>query len=66
MMQIEQLQKEINRLSDVEFERLRRWFAEKDWERWDQQVETDIKSGKLAFLMDEAMMAKKQKTLQEL
>lgn len=65
-MQIEELQKEINRLSDVEFEQLRRWFAEKDWERWDQQLETDVKSGKLDFLVNEAMTAKKQETLQKL
>ena len=66
MMQIEQLQKEIDMLSDEEFLLLRRWFAEKDWERWDRQLETDIDSGKLDILLDEAKSAKKQDALQEL
>ncbi len=66
MTQVEQLQKEIDRLSDEEFMQLRRWFAEKDWERWDRQVEADVESGKLDFLLKEAAAAKKQKTLQEL
>ena len=66
MMEIEQLKTEIEMLSDKDFVRLRLWFAEKDWERWDQQLEADIAAGKLDFLVDEAMMAKKQKILKEL
>ncbi|MCP4420284.1 MAG: hypothetical protein GY805_27070 [Chloroflexi bacterium] len=66
MMQIEQLQREIDMLSNEEFVQLRQWFAEKDWERWNWQIETDAKSGKLDFLVDEAMTAKKQETLREL
>lgn len=66
MTQMEQLQQEIERLSDEEFLALRRWFAEKDWERWDQQVETDVQSGKLDFLLEEAQAAKQQNKLQEL
>ena len=66
MTQVEQLQKEIDRLSDEEFKQLRRWFAEKDWERWDRQIEADVESGKLDFLLKEAVAAKEQETLQEL
>jgi len=66
MMQIEQLKIEIETLADEDFIWLRRWFAEKDWERWDQQLEADSASGKLDFLVDEAMMAKQQESLQEL
>ncbi|MEZ4590810.1 MAG: hypothetical protein R3D55_06665 [Chloroflexota bacterium] len=66
MTQMEQLQQEIERLSDEEFLALRRWFAEKDWERWDQQLETDVQSGKLDFLLEEAQAAKQQNKLQEL
>lgn len=65
-MQIEQLKTEIEMLSDEEFEQLRRWFAEKDWQRWDQQLEADIAAGKLDFLLDEAKKAKQEGTLQEL
>lgn len=65
-MQIEQLQMEIETLSAEDFARLRRWFADKDWGIWDQQIEQDIAVGKLDFLIEEAMAAKRQGTLQEL
>jgi len=65
-MQIKQLQKEIEALSDEEYIRLRQWFAEKDWERWDGQLETDAESGKLDFLIEEARTAKKQEALKGL
>lgn len=58
MMQIEQLQKEIEALPQKEFIRLRNWFAEKDWEQWDKQIEADIAAGKLDFLLREARAAK--------
>ncbi len=57
-IQIEQLQREIEALPEEEFTQLRRWFAEKDWERWDQQLESDGPAGKLDFLIDEALTAK--------
>ncbi|GIK56544.1 MAG: hypothetical protein BroJett015_22070 [Chloroflexota bacterium] len=65
-MQIEQLQIEIETLSAEDFARLRRWFADKDWEHWDQQLEQDITAGKLDFLLEEALAAKRQGTLREL
>ena len=40
-MLVEQLQMEIEALPQAEFIRLRQWFAEKDWEHWDQQLEED-------------------------
>lgn len=64
-MQVEQLKAEITLLTDEDFARLRRWFADKDWERWDQQIEDDAASGKLDFLIDEAKTAKKQNLLRE-
>lgn len=63
---MEQLQQEIERLSDEDFVALRQWFAEKDWERWDQQLEADAKLGKLGFLLEEAQTAKQQNKLKEL
>lgn len=66
MMQVEQLQIEIESLPRKEFMRLWRWFMEKDWERWDQQLEVDIEAGKLDFLLEEAIAAKKQGKLRAL
>ena len=65
-MQIEQLQTEIEALSIEQFKQLRDWFAEKDWELWNQQLENDIKSGNLDFLLDEALEAKEQGQLGKL
>ena len=66
MIQIEQLQSEIEALPYKEFVRLREWFANKDWELWDKQIEADSDAGKLDFLFDEALEAKSNNTLQEL
>jgi hypothetical protein len=66
MLKVEQLQEEIEALSETDFARLRRWFAKKDWEQWDAQIESDSAAGKLDFLIAEASAAKAQGTLQEL
>jgi wyosine [tRNA(Phe)-imidazoG37] synthetase (radical SAM superfamily) len=58
MLKIEQLQLEIEALSEEDFRRLRRWFAEKDWEQWDEQLESDVAAGKLDFLLAEVSEAK--------
>jgi hypothetical protein len=65
-MKVEQLQTEIEALPEKDFLRLRRWFAEKDWERWDRQLESDVAAGKLDFLLDEVSAAKVQGKLREL
>lgn len=66
MTNVEQIQAEIEALSQEDFVRLREWFAEKDWLLWDKQLESDIADGKLDFLREEAMTAKSQKKLKDL
>lgn len=56
-MAIERLQAEIEALSDQEFAQLRDWFADRDWELWDRQLEADLAEGKLDFLIEEARRA---------
>jgi hypothetical protein len=58
MIKIEQLQMEIEALSEEDFGRLRGWFVEKDWDQWDRQLESDVAAGKLDVLLDEASAAK--------
>lgn len=60
MLQLEQIQTEIEALPESDFVRLRNWFAQKDWERWDRQIEADVAAGKLDFLRWEALEAKTQ------
>lgn len=66
MTQIEAIQAEIESLSSEDFARLRDWIAERDWQRWDQQIERDAAAGKLEFLREEARQAKQQGKLREL
>lgn len=66
MMLVEQLQVEIEALPQTEFERLRNWIAEKDWMRWDEQLVADVENGKLDFLLEEALAAKKHGKLRDL
>ena len=49
-----------------EFTELVRWLSEKDWERWDKEIEADSKAGKLDFLVREALDAKAKGTLKDL
>ncbi|PSO69678.1 MAG: hypothetical protein BRC40_14855 [Cyanobacteria bacterium QH_8_48_120] len=55
MSDLEQIEAAILSLSSSEFERLRLWFFELDYERWDEQIEQDIENGKLEALAQEAI-----------
>ncbi len=58
MSKVEEILSSIESLSREEFTRLREWFYERDWERWDRQIEGDSESGKLDFLVKEALAEK--------
>jgi hypothetical protein len=66
MTQFEAIQAEIESLSSEDFARLREWIAERDWQRWDKQIEQDASEGKLDFLKEEAQSAKQRGELREL
>ncbi|WP_448574103.1 hypothetical protein [Trichothermofontia sp.] len=66
MTKVEHIQAEIETLTQDEFIQLREWFAEQDWLRWDRQLEADVATGKLDFLIAEAMTAKAKGELQDL
>lgn len=55
MSNIEQIEAAILSLPSSEFEQLRLWFLDLDYERWDQQIEQDIEAGKLDALAQEAI-----------
>ncbi|MBN1290883.1 MAG: hypothetical protein JXB48_03510 [Candidatus Latescibacteria bacterium] len=54
MVQLSDIKKEIEELPQQEYNNLKRWFAEKEWEIWDKQIKEDSNSGKLDFLTKEA------------
>ena len=66
MSKVEEIESAIESLSEEEYARLRKWFSEKDWEKWDRQIEFDSESGKLDFLSREALDEKAKGNLKEL
>ena len=63
---IAEIQQAIVSLPKADYAQLRRWLSEYDWEEWDRQIEADSDDGKLDFLADQAMDAKRQGTLEDL
>ncbi len=66
MSSITEIQQAILSLPEAYYPQLRHWFNELDWEKWDQQIEEDSESGKLDFLIAEAVEGRKKGTLEEL
>jgi len=66
MSDVEEILSSIESLSKEDFARLREWFYERDWERWDKEIESQSNSGKLDFLVKEALYEKKEGKLEKL
>ena len=66
MLQIDRVKAEIETLSPNDFARLREWIIERDWKRWDDQIENDAQAGKLDFLREEALASKSKGKLSDL
>lgn len=66
MSKVEKIEAVIESLSEEEYVRLRKWFSEKDWEKWDKQIAADSESGKLDFLIKESLNEKAKGQLKEL
>lgn len=65
MASVEHIQSEIESLPRREYVRLLRWMQNKDWEDWDKQLSEDALSGKLDFLIDEALDEKTKGKLKD-
>jgi hypothetical protein len=59
MTRVEQLEQDIASLPANEYRQLRDWIIERDWAQWDKQIEADAASGKLDFLVEEALEEKR-------
>jgi len=66
MSTVTEIKSAIENLPDDEYIQLRKWFSEKDWQKWDRQLENDSGTGKLDFLFEEALEAKKTGKLKSL
>ena len=63
MTGIAEIKQAILELNEADYVELRRWFSELDWEKWDREIEEDVAAGRLDFLKEEALEAKKNGTL---
>ena len=61
-----EIQKAILDLPKSEYQQLKRWLDELEWEEWDREIEADSRDGKLDFLIAEAMEAKENGSLRDL
>ncbi len=66
MSRVDTIKKAIETLPDEDYAQLRKWFSEKDWRKWDKQIATDSRAGKLDFLVKEALDAKSKGKLRGL
>ena len=66
MTRIQEIESTILSLPKSEYEELRSWFLERDWDEWDREIEEDARTGKLDFLVREAADAKRKGRLREL
>ncbi len=66
MSRLREIEMAIDALPEEEYIELRRWFLERDWAKWDRQIEADSASGKLDFLVREAREGKDKGTLKPL
>jgi hypothetical protein len=66
MTRIEEIENSVASLPVEEYRQFREWFLERDWAQWDRQIQADSESGKLDFLVKEAMEEKKSGNLRDL
>jgi len=66
MTTIEELEMAVDSLTPAEYSRFRRWFINRDWEKWDIEIREDAEAGRLDFLLQEAAEAKTRTQLKDL
>jgi len=57
MTRVDDLAQEVRQLSPEAYRAFRRWFLAFDAELWDEQLEEDVKAGRLDALAHEALAA---------
>lgn len=63
---VTELEMAIDALSEEDFRSFRQWFLERDWDKWDEQIQRDSEQGNLDFLVREANEEKRQGKLRDL
>ncbi len=55
MTKVEILESEVQNLSRPDLAAFREWFRQYDADEWDQQIEEDVRAGRLDQLAEEAL-----------
>lgn len=55
LSEVEQVEKQVEKLSAEDLAKFRAWFFEFDARVWDAQIESDLKAGRLQGLIAEAL-----------
>ena len=66
MTRVEELERAVVSLPEQDYDQFLHWFLERDWEKWNNQIEADSKTGRLDFLIKEAIQDKEQNKLNNL
>jgi hypothetical protein len=66
MTKIDAIKKAIDALPEDDYAQLRQWFSERDWRKWDREIKADSASGKLDFLVSEALDEKSKGKLRNI
>ena len=65
-MTLSELQQAILGLSETQYAELIRWLQDRDWERWEQEFDKDVRLGRLESLAEDALDAKAKGSLKTL
>ena len=66
MITADKIKEAITYLPENEYIRLKKWFSENDWKKWDKKIRQDSEEGKLDFLIEEVLREKNKGTLRNL
>ncbi|MCK4765671.1 MAG: hypothetical protein KAW12_25960 [Candidatus Aminicenantes bacterium] len=66
MVTIQEIKGAIESLPKGDYLRIRNWLFEKDCRLWEEEIKEDSANGRLDFLVEEALQAKKAGALKEL
>ncbi len=66
MSTVDEIKAAIETLPEPEYKILRQWLSERDWQDWDEELQRDAATGKLDFLIEEALNAKADDKLRDL
>ncbi|MBI3839773.1 MAG: hypothetical protein HY288_17765 [Planctomycetia bacterium] len=66
MTKLERIEQDVEKLSSKELAEFRKWFHAYDAALWDQQLERDVRSGKLERLRQQAVAEHQDQRTREL